>query len=143
MIAKRIDHKPENDNYRALALYVAGIGDATDKVLTKWTAGCQMDDLYSALKEVEAVQAKNTRSRKNKTYHLMVSWRPEDEAKLTPEIFQAIEREFAAALGLAEHQRQAGVHQNTEHIHFTSMWPITSFARKNSPGNPHFGILQP
>ena len=117
MIAKRIDHDPKNDNYRALALYVAGIGDADDKILTKWTAGCQMDDFYSALKEIEAVQAKNTRSRKNKTYHLMVSWRPEDVIKLTPEIFQEIEREFAAALGLAEHQRQAGVHQNTDHIH--------------------------
>jgi len=117
VIAKRIDHDPKNDNYRALALYVAGIGEVNDKVLTKWTAGCQIDDFYGDLKEVEAVQAKNTRSRKNKTYHLMVSWRPEDQAKLTPEIFQAIEREFAAALGLGEHQRQAGVHQNTDHIH--------------------------
>jgi hypothetical protein len=47
----------------------------------------------------------------------MVSWRPEDKDKLGPEIFQEIEREFAAALGLAEHQRHAGVHQNTDHIH--------------------------
>jgi hypothetical protein len=117
VIAKRIDHQPENDNFRALALYVAGIGSAEDKVLTKWTAGCHMDDFYGALKEIEAVQTKNTRSRKNKTYHLMVSWRPEDEAKQGPEIFREIEREFAAALGLAEHQRQAGIHQNTGHIH--------------------------
>jgi hypothetical protein len=28
-----------------------------DKVLIKWTASCQMDDFYGALKEIEAVQA--------------------------------------------------------------------------------------
>jgi hypothetical protein len=117
VIAKRIDHEPENDSYRALALYVAGIGEANDKVMMKWTAGCRMDDFDGALKEIEAVQAKNTRCRGNKSYHLVISWRPEDEAKLGPEIFQEIEREFAAALGLAEHQRQVGVHQNTDHIH--------------------------
>ena len=60
MIAKRIDHEPRNDNFRALALYVAGIGEPDDKVLMKWTAGCQMDDFYGVLKEIEVVQAKNT-----------------------------------------------------------------------------------
>ena len=140
MIAKRIDHEPKNDNFRALALYVAGIGDADDKILMKWTAGCQMDDFYDTLKEIEAVQAKNTRSRENKTYHLVVSWRPEDKAKLGPEIFQEIEREFAAALGLADHQRQAGVHQNTDHIHLHVAYNLIhpeKFTR-HSP----FGILR-
>jgi hypothetical protein len=33
----------------------------------------------------------------------MVSWRPENEAKLQPEIFQEIERKFAAALLLTDH----------------------------------------
>lgn len=42
-----------------------------------------------------------------KTYHLLVSFRPEDETRLAPEVFQDIERRFAAALGYAEHQRIA------------------------------------
>jgi hypothetical protein len=59
----------------------------------------------------------NIRTSKEKTYHLMISFRPEDEAKLTPEIFQNIELEFAKTLGFEEHQRHCGVHQNTSNIH--------------------------
>jgi len=43
------------DRSRAVAFYVAGIGEGDDKVLMKWTAGYQMDDFYGALKEIEAV----------------------------------------------------------------------------------------
>ena len=59
----------------------------------------------------------NTRTTKEKTYHLMISFRPNDEAKLTPEIFKAIELEFAKELGFGEHQRHCGVHRNTDNIH--------------------------
>ncbi len=53
----------------------------------------------------------------SKTYHLVVSFRPEDESKLTPKVFKEIELEFAKALGFTEHQRHAGVHKNTENLH--------------------------
>ena len=59
----------------------------------------------------------NTRSRKEKTYRLLVSFRPEDEARLTPEAFKAIEERFASALGYSEHQRHCGIHKNTNNIH--------------------------
>ena len=45
------------------------------------------------------------------------SFRPEDEAKLTPEAFKAIEERFAAVLGFSEHQRHCGIHKNTNNIH--------------------------
>ena len=63
------------------------------------------------------VQATNVRTTKEKTYHLLVSFRPEDEDKLTPEVLKEIELEFAKALGLTEHQRHAGVHKNTDNLH--------------------------
>jgi hypothetical protein len=47
----------------------------------------------------------------------MVSFRPEDEEKLTPEACKQIELAFADALGLSEHQRVAGVHKNTNNLH--------------------------
>ena len=47
----------------------------------------------------------------------MISFRPEDEAKLTPEVFKAIEERFATALGYTEHQRHCGVHKNTANLH--------------------------
>ena len=89
-----------------------------EKCLMAWCAGCLAGDDYKlGIQEVLDVQALNSRTTKEKTYHLLVSFRPEDEMKLSPEVFKAIEERFAAALGYAEHQRHCGVHKNTAHIH--------------------------
>ena len=83
-----------------------------------WCAGCWAGDDYElAIQEVTDTQALNTRTTQEKTYHLIVSFRPEDETRLTPEAFKAIEVRFAQALGLSEHQRHCGVHVNTENMH--------------------------
>jgi hypothetical protein len=118
MISRRIPCLPENDDYRRLARYIADASHDCEKALMSWCAGCWSDDEYElAIKEVELVQAMNIRTSKEKTYHLMISFRPEDEAKLTSDIFQAIELEFAKTLGFDEHQRHCGVHKNTSNIH--------------------------
>jgi hypothetical protein len=121
MIPKQIPRKPENDNYRALAMYAAdakthGKTDG-EKTLMSWYEGCLAEDYQTAIKEVELTQAMNTRTKKEKTYHLMVSFRPEDEAKLTPEIFKDIEKTLAESIGFSEHQRHCGVHKNTDNLH--------------------------
>ena len=118
MISRHIQCKPENDDYRRLAHYIADANHDGEKCLGSWTAGCWMDGDYDqAIREVQDVQALNTRSAQEKTYHLIVSFRPEDEAKLTLKDFQEIESEFAQALGFADHQRHCGVHKNTTHMH--------------------------
>ncbi|WP_460030710.1 relaxase/mobilization nuclease domain-containing protein [Megalodesulfovibrio paquesii] len=102
MISRRIQCKPGNDNYRRLANYIAGAGPhpEQDKVLFCWTEGCWAGDDYEwGIHEIVATQDMNLRSQKEKTYHLIVSFRPEDNDKLTPEIFKEIEQTFAAALG--------------------------------------------
>ena len=89
-----------------------------EKCLMSWCAGCWAGDDYElAIREVADTQALNTRTTQEKTYHLIVSFRPEDETRLTPEAFKAIEERFAQALGLSEHQRHCGVHVNTENMH--------------------------
>ena len=89
-----------------------------EKCLMNWCAGCWAGDDYElAIQEVADTQALNTRTTQEKTYHLIVSFRPEDETRLTPEAFKAIEERFAQALGLSEHQRHCGVHVNTENMH--------------------------
>lgn len=89
-----------------------------EKCLMSWCAGCWAGDDYElAIQEVTDTQALNTRTTQEKTYHLIVSFRPEDETRLTPEAFKAIEVRFAQALGLSEHQRHCGVHVNTENMH--------------------------
>ncbi|GAB7081913.1 TraI/MobA(P) family conjugative relaxase [Megalodesulfovibrio paquesii] len=120
MISRRITCKPGNDNYRRLANYIAGAGShpEQDKVLFCWAEGCWAGDDYEwGIHEVVATQDMNLRSQKEKTYHLIVSFRPEDNDKLTQEIFKEIDQSFAAALGFAEHQRHCGVHQNTGNLH--------------------------
>lgn len=89
-----------------------------DKCLLNWTAGCWAGEDYNLAKqEVIDTQALNTRTTKEKTYHLIVSFRPEDQDKLTAENFRAIEERFAHVLGLSEHQRLCGVHVNTNNTH--------------------------
>lgn len=118
MISRQIPHQPENDNYRRLANYIADASHRGQKTLMSWCAGCWSDDEYQlAIHEVEAVQALNTRSKKEKSYHLVISFRPEDEAKLAPEIFREIELKFAKELGFEEHQRHCAVHKNTANVH--------------------------
>ena len=120
MISRRISRNPENDNYRRLANYIAGIGPHPDedKVLFCWSAGCWAGDDYDmGITEVKATQDLNRRSQKEKTYHLIVSFRPDDEANLTREVFKEIEETFAKSLGFSEHQRHCGVHQNTGNVH--------------------------
>lgn len=89
-----------------------------EKCLMSWCAGCWAGDDYElAIQEVADTQALNTRTTREKTYHLVVSFHPEDKTRLTPEVFKAIEERFAQALGLSEHQRHCGVHVNTENMH--------------------------
>lgn len=146
MISKRIDREPENDNYRGLATYImdarptqrehgrtaAYIADMEhqgEKVLHLWHAGCLADSYELAIKEVEATQDLNRRTRREKTYHLLVSFRSEDEPKLTEDVFREIELAFANSLGFNEHQRHCGVHKNTANVHmhvaYNMIHPLT------------------
>lgn len=119
MIPKHITRKLENDNYRALALYAADAknGKTGEKTLMSWHDGCLAEDYLTGLIEVEVTQEMNTRTKMAKTYHLMISFRPEDENKLSPKIFREIEKELAKTLGFSEHQRHCGVHKNTDNMH--------------------------
>lgn len=118
MISKKVGISPKNDNYARLADYIADAGHKGEKSLMHWCVGCLGgDDYQDGIAEAVDVQAMNTRSKQSKTYHLVISFRPEDEAKLTPEVFRAIEERFSAALGYSEHQRHCGVHKNTANLH--------------------------
>lgn len=117
MISRKVDRKQENDNYRLLAFYVGAADHEEEKLLFRWHESCASEEFDLAIREVEAVQDLNTRTTREKTYHMIVSFRPDDESKLTEEIFKDIERSFAEALGFEEHQRHCGVHKNTANVH--------------------------
>ncbi|WP_239057293.1 TraI/MobA(P) family conjugative relaxase [Desulfovibrio sp. JC010] len=118
MISRRIACKPQNDNYRRLAQYIADAKHKGEKSLMSWCAGCWAGDDYDlAIQEVLDTQDLNKRTRKEKTYHLIVSFRPEDESVLTAEKFKEIEQVFSKVLGFEEYQRHCGVHKNTNNLH--------------------------
>ncbi|MDL2216962.1 relaxase/mobilization nuclease domain-containing protein, partial [Desulfovibrio sp. OttesenSCG-928-M14] len=116
MIAKRVDIT-KNDNHGRLAEYIAA-GEEKEKCLVAWCAGCQDNDDYPfAVQEAVLTQAMNVSTDKPKTYHLVLSFRPEDEDKLSVAVFRDMELRFAEALGFSGHQRHCGIHQNTGNIH--------------------------
>ena len=117
MISKKISCKPANDNFKRLGNYIADANHAGEKNLMRWSAGCMMDDYQDVLTEIVDTQALNTRTKKAKTYHLVISFNPEDETRLGPDQFKEIEESFAQVLGLEAHQRVCGVHKNTRNIH--------------------------
>ena len=117
MIAKRIDRNPENDSFVSLGKYIADASHKGEKLLFAWHVGCQSETYETALVEIAATQEINTRCKGEKTYHMMVSFRPEDEPRLTLEAFRDIELAFAQALGFEDHQRLCGVHRNTNNMH--------------------------
>ena len=135
MIAKCISRETSG-NYGRLAEYIAAAKDPGEKLDQFWivnsVAGDTIKDLDMAIIEIEATQNLNTRVKGDKSYHLVVSFRDEHP---TPEALRDIEREYATALGFADHQRVAATHQNTDnyhlHIAFNKIHPKT--ARAHTP----------
>ena len=76
---------------------------------------CHDVDVAGATAEILAVQARNTRSKADKTYHLVFSF-PAGEVPSGPQLVD-IEQMLCAAIGLADHQRISAVHHDTENLH--------------------------
>ncbi|WP_417585098.1 TraI/MobA(P) family conjugative relaxase [Nitrincola sp.] len=133
MIATRIGKKSGvPDNYTRLGQYIAAAEEKGEKLHQFWIrncdAGTNIEDLDLALLEIEAVRRQKPEIA-DKTYHLVVSFRPGEQDKLSKENLMAIEAEYAKALGYENHQRVAGTHINTDnfhmHIAFNKLHPET------------------
>tara|TARA_R110000796_G_scaffold250869_1_gene381056 strand:- start:14687 stop:15790 length:1104 start_codon:yes stop_codon:yes gene_type:complete len=133
MIATKIGKKTGvPDNYTRLGEYIAAAEEKGEKLHQFWIrncdAGTNIEDLDLALLEIEAVRRQKP-DIADKTYHLVVSFRPGEQDKLTKTDLMAIEAEYAKALGYGDHQRVAGTHINTDnfhmHIAFNKVHPET------------------
>ncbi len=119
MISKRekLDN-PQSDNIQRLGHYIADTKNNGEKCMLVWSEGCFAgDDFELALDEIKATQACNRRTSKEKTYHLIVSFRPEDAPKLNEDKLREIEKSFAETLGFQHHERVCAVHTNTANLH--------------------------
>lgn len=136
MIAKRITSKAAKPRFARLAKYLTAAEGGLDP--RSWTrtadymlcsktnnrgekvggvrvTNCNTDDPAAATTLIEVTQAANTRSKTDKTYHLVFSFPPGEQPSL--ETLHKIEDELVAAIGYADHQRISAVHIDTDHLH--------------------------
>ena len=74
------------------------------------------EDAELAVDVMELLQEGNLRAKGNKTYHLVISFHPEDR-RLTPVELEGVVRRSVRAAGLEEHQYIAIRHSEQEHEH--------------------------
>jgi len=136
MIAKRIDTKAATSRVARLVKYVvaaqggidprswtrtadyvlnSGVSNRGEKVGGVRVTNCHTDDPAAATALIECTQAANTRSKTDKTYHLVFSFPPGEEPELA--ILHAIEDQLCASIGYADHQRISAVHIDCDHLH--------------------------
>tara|TARA_R110001583_G_scaffold87175_1_gene227782 strand:+ start:1132 stop:4281 length:3150 start_codon:yes stop_codon:yes gene_type:complete len=121
MIAKKIPKDPNiADNYKELAHYIAAAKEPGEKLDRFWIANCgageKREDLDLALVEIDAVRRLKP-DVKDKSYHMIVSFRPGEKERLSDQDLKDIAQSYAKALGFAEHQYVAGTHINTDNFH--------------------------
>lgn len=132
MIAKRINRAKGTSDFGRLVNYLLDVrqnpelpyqtaeayvhqGDSGEKVAWFCMEHCDSDTPAFLVAEVKATQALNTRSKSDKTYHLVVSF-PEGEQP-SRDVIQDIEQTLCEGVGLGNHQRLLVVHQDTAHLH--------------------------
>lgn len=86
-----------------------------EKVSSYRVMNCGTDDPAAAAILIEATQSANTRSKLDKTYHMVFSFPPGEQPPI--EVLHAIEDELCAAIGFSDHQRVSAVHIDTDHLH--------------------------
>ena len=97
MIAKRVPSKKNTGSFKGLSNYITRQADDKEPVPYK-TTNTNFDSYSSAIKEIEATQERNTRSQKNKTYHMVVSF-PRGE-RPNYKILLEIEEKLCTNIGL-------------------------------------------
>jgi len=116
MIAKHIAmHSLAKSSFAGLVNYITDNQSKEHRLGEVSITNCMAGDLDIAIEEVRATQALNTRAKSDKTYHLLVSFRPDE--KPSAEVLKAIEEKLCQGLGFGEHQRISAVHQDTDNLH--------------------------
>lgn len=110
-----IKHPTDEQAFDRLVGYVVDRVGAGHRVVAAQVTNCADDDLEMAITEIELVQARNTRSQSDKSYHLVISF-PEGERPSLKQL-RDIEDHLVAAIGFAEHQRISAVHDDTDNLH--------------------------
>lgn len=116
MIAKKSQRKNNSkSSFKSLVKYMTRDDKEQAEIGEVRITNCGFDDVDLAVKEIETTQALNTRSKSDKTYHLIFSF-PVGETP-TPEQLEDIEQQLCESIGYGEHQRISVVHTDTDNLH--------------------------
>jgi Fe-S cluster biosynthesis and repair protein YggX len=102
-------------NFAELVKYITDAQSKDHRLGAVTVTNCHSDRSDAAALEVLATQQLNTRAKGDKTYHLIVSFRPGEQ--VDGKTLAVIEDRICAALGFGEHQRVSAVHNDTDNLH--------------------------
>jgi hypothetical protein len=111
-VAMRVSRKSD---FGELARYITGSQNTSERIGHVSISNCHGDDLSSAIPEIQATQLLNTRSKTDKTFHLIVSFRSGESP--SSEVLRLIEEKFCKTLGFEGHQRISATHHDTDNLH--------------------------
>lgn len=115
MVVKEIKSTKSTRSLKGLLKYMQDVSHNGEKVDFSKIYNCISDDVELAEVEMQVTQDKNTRTKLDKTMHLVISF-PADEIP-TREQLDDIEQTLAESVGLGKHQRISVAHSNTENYH--------------------------
>lgn len=116
MIAKHVAMRAvRKSDFGDLVKYITDSQGSQERVGYVGITNCNSTTPADAADEVRLTQQANTRSKVDKTYHLIVSFREGEEP--TADVLRTVEDRFCKALGFAEHQRVSAAHYDTDNVH--------------------------
>ncbi len=114
-----IHHVPRKtgqaSSFKKLIHYLTAPQGKSERVGRKQISNCISNEVSWAIEEVRATQAKNTRAKGDKTYHLVISFAPGEEPN--DEMLEKIEERVVDSIGLLGHQRISIAHHDTDNLH--------------------------
>ena len=116
MIAKRAARRNDGrSSFGKLARYILAERGGAAAQRDARATNCGAESVDTALAAIAATQALNTRTRNDKTYHLIVSFRAGENP--APHELAIIEASLCGAIGLGDHQRLSVLHEETGNPH--------------------------
>ena len=116
MIAKAFRvRRNSKSSMKRLVEYITSSQNKHHRVGEIIISNCKHESPELAMREMLITQAHNKRALSDKTYHLMVSFRPGEDP--TTETVRSVELAICRKLGFGEHQRIAVVHRDTDSVH--------------------------
>ena len=102
-------------DFSDLVEYITDDQEKTQRLGLIEVTNCQSGSVAAAVEEVLATQLQNKRATGDKTYHVLVSFRPGESP--SDSVLKAIEGRICEGLGFSEHQRISAVHRDTDNVH--------------------------